>query len=217
MAQLRIGVLISGRGSNLRALIEACAVPGFPAEIVIVLANREAPGLAHAASAGIPHEIVPHRNFADRAAFDAALDERLRRAGVDLVCLAGFMRLFAPGFVASWHNRVVNIHPSLLPSFPGLHPQQQALDAGVRFTGCTVHFVRHATDSGPIIVQAAVPVLPDDDAERLAERILVAEHRAYPLALRLIAEGRARVIGERVEIAGMRDGPHGAFMINPPS
>src|SRR5579872_3828987 len=114
MARLRVGVLISGRGSNLQALIAACAAPGFPAEIAVVLANRAAPGLAYAASAGIPHEVVPHRDFADRAAFDAALDERLRRAGVELVCLAGFMRLFTPGFVAAWHDRVINIHPSLL-------------------------------------------------------------------------------------------------------
>jgi phosphoribosylglycinamide formyltransferase-1 len=217
MARLRVAVLISGRGSNLKALIEACTAADFPAEIVLVLANRAAPGLAYAQSAGIAHEVVPHRDFPDRAAFDAALDERLNRAGVELICLAGFMRLFSPDFVASWLNRLINIHPSLLPLFPGLHPQQQALDAGVRFSGCTVHFLRHATDTGPIIVQAAVPVLPDDDSERLAERILAAEHRVYPLALRLIAEGRARVVGERVEIAGASDWPHGAFLINPPS
>jgi phosphoribosylglycinamide formyltransferase-1 len=213
MARLRAGVLISGRGSNLAALIDACATPGFPAEIVTVLANRDAPGLAHAARAGIPQAVVPHRDFADRAAFDTALDERLRAAGVELVCLAGFMRLFAPGFVAAWRDRMINIHPSLLPSFPGLHPQQQALDAGVRFTGCTVHFVRHATDTGPIIVQAAVPVLPGDDAERLAERVLAAEHRAYPLALRLIAEGRVRVEGERAVVTAA-DAPDGA-LLNP--
>jgi phosphoribosylglycinamide formyltransferase-1 len=127
------------------------------------------------------------------------------------------MRLFTPGFVAAWHNRLINIHPSLLPLFPGLHPQQQALDAGVRFTGCTVHYVRPATDTGPIIVQAVVPVLPGDDAERLAERVLISEHRAYPLALRLIAEGRVRVVGERTEIDGISadDYPQSASMINP--
>jgi phosphoribosylglycinamide formyltransferase-1 len=204
MARLRVGVLISGRGSNLQALIEACATSDFPAEIVVVLANRDAPGLAHAAKAGIPHEIARHRDFPDRAAFDAALDERLRRAGAEFICLAGFMRLFTPGFVAAWRDRLINIHPSLLPSFPGLHPQQQALDAGVRFAGCTVHFVRDETDTGPIIAQAVVPVHPDDDADRLAERVLAAEHRVYPLALRLIAERRARVVGDRVEIDGAR-------------
>jgi phosphoribosylglycinamide formyltransferase-1 len=203
-ARLRIAVLISGRGSNLASLIEAGAAPDFPAEIVTVIANRDAPGLAHARRAGIPHEVVPHRDFADRASFDAALDRALRRAGVELVCLAGFMRLLTAGFVDAWRDRMINIHPSLLPAFPGLDTHERVLAAGVRFTGCTVHFVRPEMDTGPIIVQAAVPVLADDDAGRLAARVLEAEHRAYPLALRLVAEGRARVEGELVAVTGGR-------------
>jgi len=205
MARLRIAVLISGRGSNLEALIAAAATPGFPAEIVAVLANKaDAGGLAHAARAAIPSRVIPHRDYASREAFDGAVDAALREAGAELVCLAGFMRLLTPGFVAAWHTRLVNIHPSLLPAFPGLHTHERALAAGVRFAGCTVHFVRHETDTGPIVAQAAVPVLPGDDADRLAARVLAAEHRIYPLALRLIASGRARVVGERVEIDGGR-------------
>jgi phosphoribosylglycinamide formyltransferase 1 len=193
-------VLISGRGSNLQALIDACADPVFPAEVALVISNRaEAPGLARAAAAGIPAEVVP---YADRDAFAAAAEASLRAAGVDLVCLAGFMRLLADDFVESRRDRIVNIHPSLLPAFRGLHAQRQALAAGVRFAGCTVHFVRPEVDTGPIIAQAVVPVLPDDDETRLSARILAAEHRLYPLAVRLIAEGRVRVAGERVAIAG---------------
>ena len=202
MARLKVAVLISGRGSNLQALIEACT-PDFPAEIVEVIANRaDAAGLQHAARANIPQRIVPHRDFATREAFDAALDAALDAAGVELVCLAGFMRLLTDGFVARWRDRLVNIHPSLLPAFPGLDTHARALAAGVRIAGCTVHFVRPAMDEGPIIVQAAVPVLPDDDEAKLAARILAGEHRAYPLALRLIAEGRVRVVGERVVVTG---------------
>ena len=187
MARLRVGVLISGRGSNLKALTEACAAPGFPAEIVIVLANREAPGLAHAASAGIPHEIVPHRNFADRAAFDAALDERLRRAGVDLVCLAGFMRLLTPWFVNRWSGRILNIHPSLLPQFKGLDTHRRALAAGVKRHGATVHFVLAEMDAGPIVLRESVAVEADDTEETLAARVLELEHQIYPRALRAVA------------------------------
>lgn len=198
MARLRTAVLISGRGSNLQALIDACSDPAFPAEIVRVLSNRgDAAGLDRARRAGIAAEVVAHRDFPDRTSFDAALDRALRACGAELVCLAGFMRLLTDGFVAAWRDRLVNIHPSLLPAFKGLHTHERALAAGVRFSGCTVHFVRPATDEGPIIVQAAVPVLPDDDAGRLAARVLAAEHRAYPLALRLVAEGRVRVLGER--------------------
>ncbi len=201
MARLKVAVLISGRGSNLQALIDACAEPSFPAEIGLVLSNEPgAAGLARAERAAIPTQVVSHRAFADRAAFDAALDRALREAGIELVCLAGFMRLLGDDFVGRWRDRLVNIHPSLLPAFRGLHTHARALQAGVRFTGCTVHFVRAAMDDGPIIVQAAVPVLEGDDAERLAQRVLEAEHRAYPLALRLIAEGRVRVIAERVTI-----------------
>ncbi|HXQ52795.1 MAG TPA: phosphoribosylglycinamide formyltransferase [Stellaceae bacterium] len=203
MARLKVGVLISGRGSNLEALIAACAAPGFPAEIALVLSNRaDAAGLAHAARAGIASRVIPHRDFSSRNAFDDALDGALAAAGIELVCLAGFMRLLGAAFVARWRDRLVNIHPSLLPEFPGLDTHARALAAGMRFSGCTVHFVRPEMDSGPIIVQAAVPVLPGDDAECLAARVLEAEHRAYPLALRLIAEGRVRVEGECVTIAG---------------
>jgi phosphoribosylglycinamide formyltransferase-1 len=198
VATLKVGVLISGRGSNLRALIDGCAGGKIPAEIVLVISNRpDAGGLVHARSASIPTKTIDHRQFSDRATFDAAMTEALQAAGVELLCLAGFMRLLTPGFVAAWKNRMINIHPSLLPAFPGLDTHARALAAGVRFAGCTVHFVRDETDTGPIIVQAAVPVLPDDTPERLAARVLEAEHRAYPLALRLVAEGRVRVEGER--------------------
>jgi phosphoribosylglycinamide formyltransferase-1 len=208
VARLKVAVLMSGRGSNLQALIAACADPAFPAEIRLVLANRaDAQGLAHARAAGIPWQVIPHRDYATRAAFDAALDAALAAAGIELVCLAGFMRLLGEAFVARWEDRLVNIHPSLLPAFRGLDTHAQALAAGVRFTGCTVHFVRAAVDDGPIIVQAAVPVLPGDDAALLAARVLAAEHRAYPLALRLIAEGRVRVKDGRVEIRGAVPAP----------
>lgn len=200
--RLKLGVLISGRGSNLQALIDAAADPSYPAEIVIVISNKaDALGLVRAAEAGIATRVIPHREFPDRAAFDAALDTSLRDAGVELVCLAGFMRLLTPGFAQFWHNRLINIHPSLLPAFKGLSPHADALAAGVRFSGCTVHYVRPEMDAGPIILQAAVPVLDGDSEDDLAARILAAEHRSYPLAVRLIAEGRVRVADERVFIA----------------
>lgn len=215
MARLKVAVLISGRGSNLQALIDACAAADFPAEIGLVLSNRaDAQGLERAARAGIATQVIPHRAFKDRAEFDAALDQALTAAGIELVCLAGFMRLLGAEFVARWRDRLINIHPSLLPAFRGLDTHRRALAAGVRFTGCTVHFVRAELDDGPIIVQAAVPVLPGDDADSLAARVLAAEHRAYPLALRLIAEGRARVVDERVEISGRADA--GQTVLNPP-
>ena len=214
MARLKVAVLISGRGSNLAALIDACATPEFPAEIALVLSNRaDAAGLAHATRAAIPTCVIAHRDFASRAAFDAALDGALARAGIELVCLAGFMRLLGDAFVTRWRDRLVNIHPSLLPAFPGLDTHARALAAGVRVAGCTVHFVRPTMDEGPIIVQAAVPVLPDDDTDRLAARVLAVEHRAYPLALRLIAEGRVRVEDERVAIAGAAAGA--TALLNP--
>jgi len=202
MARLRTAILISGRGSNMQALSEACAAPGFPAEIVRVIANRkDAAGLGIAAQAGVATRTIPHRDYPDRAAFDAALDAALRESGAELVCLAGFMRLLTAGFVEAWRDRMINIHPSLLPAFPGLDTHARALAAGVRFSGCTVHYVRHEMDTGPIIAQAAVPVRPEDDTGSLADRVLAAEHRLYPLALRLVAEGRARVAGERVVLA----------------
>jgi phosphoribosylglycinamide formyltransferase-1 len=200
MARMRVGVLISGRGSNLQALIEACADPAYPAEIVLVISNRaEAPGLAVAAAASIPAVVIAEQ---DREAFAVAAQARLRAERVELVCLAGFMRLLDTSFVAAWRDWMINIHPSLLPSFRGMHAQRQALAAGVRFTGCTVQFVRPELDSGPIIGQAVVPVHPDDDEARLSARILNVEHRLYPLAVRLIAEGQVRLNGDRVEIDG---------------
>jgi phosphoribosylglycinamide formyltransferase-1 len=200
--KLKLGVLISGRGSNLQALIDAAADPSFPAEIALVISNRaEAGGLARAEIAGIATRVIPHKEFVSREAFDAALDRALRDAGVELVCLAGFMRLLSAGFSESWHDRLINIHPSLLPSFKGLDSHAQALRAGVRFSGCTVHFVRPEMDAGPIIVQAAVPVHDDDDLDTLAARILEAEHKSYPLAVRLIAEGRVKVVDGIVRIA----------------
>jgi len=195
----RVGVLISGRGSNLQALIEAQMGRDYPAEIVLVLSNvPEAQGLARAEAAGIPALVVDHKRFANRADFDAALDRTLKQAGVELVCNAGFMRLHTESFVRSWWNRHLNIHPSLLPAFKGLHTHARVLDEGVRITGCTVHFVRPEMDSGPIVAQAAVAVLPDDTPESLAARVLEAEHRLYPHALRLVASGAVRVEGERV-------------------
>lgn len=201
--RLKLAVLISGRGSNLQALIDACADPGFPAEIVRVISNEPgAVGLDRAAAAGIETRIVPHRDFATREAFDQRLDAEIRAAGADLIALAGFMRLLTEGFVAKWRDRLINIHPSLLPAFKGLHTHERALTDGVRFTGCTVHYVRPAMDEGPIIVQAVVPVLPDDDADSLAARVLLQEHVIYPLAVRLIAEGKVRVEGERALVTG---------------
>ena len=194
---MRLGVLISGRGSNLQALIEAGA---GPVEIVLVISNRpDAAGLARAAAAGIPSAVVAEP---DRGIFAAAADGLLCQHRVELVCLAGFMRVLDTGFVDAWRDRMVNIHPSLLPAFRGLDPQRQALAAGVRFSGCTVHFVRPELDTGPIIAQAVVPVHPDDDEASLSARILAAEHRLYPLAVRLIAEGRTRIVDGRVEIDG---------------
>ncbi|MBP2314018.1 phosphoribosylglycinamide formyltransferase [Azospirillum soli] len=217
MARLKIGVLISGRGSNLQALIDACAAPDFPAEIALVLSNKaDAFGLERAAKAGVPGAVVSHRDFpGDKQAFEQAMDAKLREAGVELVCLAGFMRLLSPWFVEQWRDRLINIHPSLLPSFKGLDTHERALAAGVRFHGCTVHYVRPEMDEGPIIVQAAVPVLPSDDAHALGDRVLDSEHRIYPQAVRLIAEGRARVEGDVVVIDGAV--PTQPSVINPPA
>lgn len=207
MARLKVATLISGRGSNLQALLDACSHPGFPAEIVLVISNRaDAEGLRRAEKAGVPCRVIDHRNFSDRESFDAALDGILRAANVDLICLAGFMRLLTKGFVSAWHGRLINIHPSLLPSFKGLDTHAQALAAGVRIHGCTVHFVTPDLDAGPIIAQAAVPVRGSDDTASLAARVLAAEHRLYPLALSMLAEGRARLEGDRVILEGDCDG-----------
>lgn len=193
-ARKRVGVLISGRGSNLQALLEACAEPRFPAEIVLVISNKaQAPGLERAARAGVPSQVIARRDHPDRAACDAAMTAALEAAGVELVCLAGFMRLLSEPFVEHWRDRMINIHPALLPLFPGLDTHARALQAGVKQHGCTVHFVRFEMDSGPIVGQTAVPVLAGDDAETLAARVLEAEHQLYPHCLRLVAEGRSVV------------------------
>ena len=190
----RTAVLISGRGSNLQALIDAAAAPDYPAEIVLVLSNRaDAKGLERAAAAGIPTSVVPHRDYETRAAFETALTEVLSEAGAELVCLAGFMRVLTEAFVGRWRGRLVNIHPSLLPAFPGLDTHARALAAGVKLHGCSVHLVSTEVDEGPIIGQAAIPVLPGDDEAALAARVLEAEHRLYPLCLGLLAGDRVWV------------------------
>lgn len=194
-----VAVMISGRGSNMAALIEAARDPSYPAEIVLVVSNKEtAAGLATAADAGIETAFIDYRGAGSREAFEDAATAAVERAGAQHVCLAGFMRLLTPRFVDRWRDRLLNIHPSLLPAFPGLHTHERALEAGVRITGCTVHFVRAEMDHGPIIAQAAVPVSSRDTPETLAARVLAAEHRLYPLALGLVASGRARVVAERV-------------------
>jgi len=194
VSRVRTAVLISGRGSNLKALISACADRQFPAELVLVISNQaDAAGLQHARIAGIPTRIIPHTEFSSRESFDTALDAALHETRVELVCLAGFMRILSDGFVMKWQGRMINIHPSLLPSFKGARVHERAIGSGVRISGCTVHFVTPEMDSGPPIAQAAVPVRADDTPETLAARVLGAEHRLYPLALRMIAEGRVRL------------------------
>lgn len=206
----RVAILISGRGSNMVSLIEAARAPDFPAEIVLVLSNRpEAAGLARAAESGIATKAIDHRAYPDRDGFDAALDAELRATKVDLVCLAGFMRIFTPGFVEGWAGRMINIHPSLLPLFKGTHTHARALEAGVRLHGCTVHYVVPELDAGPIVAQAAVPVRAGDDPDSLAARVIVQEHRLYPAALALVAGEKVRLEGDRVvfdETAAQADG-----------
>jgi phosphoribosylglycinamide formyltransferase-1 len=217
MAQRRrTAVLISGRGSNLRALIEACARPEASAEIVLVISNRaDAAGLRHAGAAGIATETIPHGGFATQVGFENAIDRTLHEHAVAVVCLAGFMRVLSPWFVERWRDRLLNIHPSLLPAFRGLDTHRRALEAGVRFTGCTVHLVRAEVDAGPIIVQAVVPVRFDDNEDSLTARVLEAEHRCYPLALELVASDRLRVVDERVAIEGAPAAD--ALLLNPAS
>ncbi len=197
----RTAVLISGRGSNLQALIAACARPDASATIALVVSNRaDAAGLDHARAAGIASQVISHRTFATQTAFEDAVNAALEQHQIGLVCLAGFMRVLSPWFVERWRDRLLNIHPSLLPAFRGLDTHRRVLEAGVRFTGCTVHLVRAEVDDGPIIAQAVVSVRPDDTEDSLAARVLAAEHRCYPMALELLASGHARVSGERVEI-----------------
>ncbi|MES1990193.1 MAG: phosphoribosylglycinamide formyltransferase [Pseudomonadota bacterium] len=199
---MKVGVLISGRGTNLKSLIDACAAPDFPAKIVLVVSNKaDAGGLEIARAAGIETRVVNHKDFATREEFDREMTSALKDAGVDFICSAGFMRILSDEFVNEWYNRQLNIHPSLLPSFKGLNVYARALEAGCKVSGCTVHFVRAAMDEGPIVAQAAVPVLEDDTPETLSARILQAEHKLYPLALRLVAEGRVRIVNERAIIS----------------
>lgn len=195
----RVAILISGRGSNMRAIVQAVAAEDFPAVVVGVISNRyDAEGLAFAGAAGIPIQVIDHKAFATREAFDDALDKVLHEMGAELVCLAGFMRLLSSEFAEKWAGRLLNIHPSLLPAFKGRNPYGPALEAGVRITGCTVHFVVPEMDSGPIIGQAAVAVLSDDAEESLAARILREEHKLYPIALRLLASGDVKWDAGRV-------------------
>lgn len=204
--RVRTAVLISGRGSNMAALLDAAADPAYPAEIALVLSNRaDAAGLERAREAGVATAVVESRAFkGDRAGFEAAMEAELARHGIALIALAGFMRVLTEGFVTSWRDRLINIHPSLLPSFRGLDTHARALAAGVRLHGCTVHLVSPGVDEGPILAQAAVPVLPGDTEAALAARVLAQEHRLYPAALAWLASGRVRVEGDiaRVEAPG---------------
>ena len=204
MVRKRVVILISGRGSNMSALIEASGDPGYPAEIVGVISdNADARGLAIAATHGIETTAITRTEHQTKAALDAALDAELKRMEADIVCLAGYMRILTPEFTEAWAGRLINIHPSLLPLYKGLDTHARALAAGVRVHGCSVHFVTAEMDGGPIIAQGAVPVLPGDDADALASRVLAVEHQLYPLALRLVATGKARLEGDRAVLSGV--------------
>jgi phosphoribosylglycinamide formyltransferase 1 len=211
----RVAILISGRGSNMAALIRAASAENFPAEIAVVISNRaDAPGLKKAETSGVPTLLIESKPFGkDRAAFEAALQSELDRHRIELVCLGGFMRLFTADFVQRWYGRMLNIHPSLLPSFPGLNPHGQALRAGVKISGATVHFVTPETDAGPILMQGAVSISDHDTVDTLSERILEVEHRIYPDALRLLASGKVELDGD---ICRTADGAaFGNFLISP--
>jgi phosphoribosylglycinamide formyltransferase-1 len=202
--QPAIAVLISGSGSNLQAILDASERGEIPCRVGIVISNKaDAYGLVRAKKHGVPTEVVDHRGFPNREEFDAKLVEIIRGSGAELVCLAGFMRVLTPVFVRAFPNRILNIHPALLPSFPGTHGPGQALSYGVRFSGCTVHFLDEGVDTGPIIVQAVVPVYDEDTVETLAARILVQEHRIYPMAIRLFFSGRLKIEGRRVSVSGV--------------
>ena len=206
MVRLRVGVLISGNGSNLQALIDASHKRDFGAEIGLVISNQsDAYGLVRARDAGLSVALISHRDHSNRDDFDNALDAALTEAKIELVCLAGFMRVLDAAFVARWQDRLINIHPSLLPAFKGLDVHRRVIEAGVRFSGCTVHYVRPEVDSGPIIVQGTVPVLSDDTPETLEGRVHEIEHQCYPHAVDLIAKGRVRLEGDRVHLVDVRD------------
>jgi phosphoribosylglycinamide formyltransferase-1 len=214
--QVPLGVLISGGGTNLQAIIDAIEAKRLDAAIRVVVSNREsAQGLVRAKNYGIPTVVVDHKQFSCREAYDEALVAVLRERGVELVILAGFMRLLSPVLIKAYSNRIMNIHPALLPAFPGLHGQKQAVDYGVRFAGCTVHFVNEECDQGPIIIQAAVPAYPDDTEESLSARILKQEHLIYPRAIQLYSEGRLRVAGRKVFIDGLEKDEDQA-LVHPP-
>ena len=205
-APLQLGVLASGSGSNLQSILDACGERRIPAQVAAVICNVPgAKALDRAREAGAPAVLLPHQPFARREEYDARLVEELRARGVQLVCLAGFMRVLTPVFLSAFPQRVLNIHPSLLPAFPGMHAVRQALQAGVRVSGCTVHIVDEGTDTGPILIQAAVPVQEGDTEETLAARILAQEHRIYPRAIQLVAEGRVEVQGRKVRIAAPQE------------
>ncbi len=202
---MKIAILVSGRGSNMLAILEAAKVKDYPAEIAVVISNIEgAPALDRARAAGVKTVTVPHGDFPDRESFDRRVTDEIKAAGCELVVLAGFMRLLSKEFCEQWRDCLINIHPSLLPSFKGLDVHERMIEAGVRFGGCTVHYVRFEMDTGPIIVQAAVPVHPGDDADALAARILTQEHIIYPLAVKWIAEGRVQISGEATRISGVK-------------
>lgn len=218
MKRARVAVLISGRGSNFKALAKAAQSADYPAELAVVISNRaDAAGLSFAAEHSIPTRIIDHTHYDGRAAFDAALADALRTAEVELLCLAGFMRLLTPAFVTAWQGRMINIHPSLLPSFKGLHPQRQALEAGALISGCTVHFVVPEMDAGPPILQCAVPVHPDDDEARLSARILEAEHRTYPAALAQLARGAVRLSDGRAVFSSVPTRDSGTARLESPA
>jgi phosphoribosylglycinamide formyltransferase-1 len=199
MAKKRVAVLISGSGSNLQALLDAATQSDFPAEIALVISNKaDAYGLTRATNAGVATTVIPHGDYPSREAFEAAIQAMLEKAGIEFICLAGFMRILSASFVEQWQGHMLNIHPSLLPAFPGLHTHARAIESGARFAGCTVHFVVPEMDAGPIVVQAAVSILDGDDEAALATRVLAEEHRIYPTALRWLAEGKLQIIGNRV-------------------
>lgn len=202
---LNLAVMISGEGSNLQALINACSQDSFPARIQIVISNKEnVRGLERAKNAGIKNLIISSKQYSIRETFEEKIDNCITQANAELVCLAGFMQLFSAQFIKKWHNKIINIHPSLLPAYKGLNVQARAVKDGALFSGCTVHFVHEKVDSGPIIIQAAVPILQDDTAEILKQRILKQEHLIYPMAIRWIAENRVRIEGDRVKINGIK-------------
>ena len=216
MSGARVAVLVSGSGTNLQSLLDAAAGPGYPARIAVVVSN--VPGvraLERAEAAGVPTRVLPHQGYPDRAAYDRALVEAVAPFSCTIACLAGFMRLVGPTFLRGFPGGVLNVHPALLPSFPGLHAHRQALEHGVKVTGCTVHLVDEGTDTGPIVAQAAVPVLDGDTEESLQRRIQEQEHRLFPLALGLLAAGRLRIEGRRVHVAGGAPEALGLTLVNP--